>query len=257
MKLFVRLLGLGLLLFGQPRLLSAQEAASPQPCHDMLHLRDGSRLRGQITATLHDGKTLAFRTWGGAEMEILRADVQRIVQRCNDRAARVYNFREKGWYHHTRAGILPGQTYYGYSRPGLSFQHSSGWMFSRRLGVGLGTGMEFFDRSGNEPAVYPIFAEVRSYLLPRRITPFGALACGWSFSEKNRPSDWGSNEIWKGGWMAQATVGYRIGNNLTIQGGIRLQHRQREWSSSDWWIGSAGTDRILHKRLMLGIGLLL
>jgi hypothetical protein len=255
MKIFIRLLGLGLLLLGQPRLLSAQEAPAP-PCHDVLHLRDGSQLRGQIQATKDDGKTLVFRTWSGVELDIPRVEVTRILQRCNDRSLKTYHFKETGWFHNTRLGLLIGQSYYGDSRIGLQLQHSSGWMFSRVAGIGLGSGIDIFDAQGNEPAMYPVFAEVRGYLQPRRITPFYALAGGWAFSGKNSTSDWGWNESWKGGWMAQATVGYRIGNNVTIQVGIRLQHRQREWSSNGWGTDS-GTDQILHKRVMAGVGLLL
>lgn len=256
-KIFIRLLGLGLLL-GQPWLLSAQETAAPSPpCRDVLHLHKGSVLRGQIVATQNEGKTLLFRTWGGAEMEIARQEVLYIRQRCHDgRAPRSYTFREHGWYHHTRLGGLIGQTYYDGVRTGFQLQHSSGWMFSRFVGVGLGTGVEFFDGRGNEPAVYPVFAEVRGYLLPQRITPFYALAAGWGFSGKKGTSTWGETETWKGGWAAQATIGYRIGNYFTIQTGLRLQHRAREWSSP-WWNPDTNTDRLLYKRIMLGVGILL
>jgi len=256
MKISVRLLGLGLLLLGQPRLLSAQEATTPPPCRDVLYLRDGSVLRGQIIATKHDGVVFVFRAWGGAEMDIPRPDVLRIAQRCKHDGARTYDFRETSWYHHSRLGLLIGQTYYGDNRAGPQIQHSSGRMFSRLLGVGLGAGIDVFDGQGNIPTTYPIFAEMRGYLLPQRITPFYALAGGWGFSGKNRFNDWGWNETWRGGWMAQATVGYRIGNNFTVQAGFRLQHIRREWSSN-WWGADSSTDRILHKRLTVGVGLLL
>lgn len=257
MKIFIRLLGLGLLL-GQPWLLSAQETAAPAPpCRDALHLHDGSVLRGQVVAVKNDGKTLHFRTWGGAEMDIPRQSVRYIRQRCRDeQGAKPYTFQEHGWYNHTRLGSLIGQTFYDGIRTGFQVQHSSGWMFSRLVGVGLGTGMEFFDGLGNEPAVYPVFAEVRGYLLPQRITPFYSLAGGWGFSGQKGTNAWGEDEDWKGGWMAQAIVGYRIGNHFSIQTGLRLQHRVREWSSN-WWNPATNTDRLLYKRIMLGVGILL
>jgi len=258
MKISVRLLGLGLLLLGQPRLLSAQEATTPPPCHDVLYLRDGSQLRGQIQATKDSGSVLVFRTWNGVEMDVPRTEITKILQKCNNRTAKTYHFKETDWYHHSRMGLLIGQTYYRENRTGLQIQHSSGWMFSRLLGVGLGAGIDVFDGQGNIPATYPIFAEVRGFLFPQRITPFYALGGGWGFSKKNNAdnSAWGWSETWKGGWMAQAAVGYRIGNNFTVQAGFRLQHARREWSSN-WWGIESRTDRILHRRLMLGVGLLL
>lgn len=256
MKIFVRLLGLGLLLLGQPRLLSAQETSAPPPCHDVLHLRNGSQLRGQIQATKNEGNILVFRTWSGVEMDVPRTEINKILQKCNDRTAKTYHFKETDWYHHSQMGLLIGQTYYRESRTGLHLQHSSGRMFSRLLGAGLGAGVGVFDGQGNIPATYSVFAEMRGYLLPQRITPFYALAGGWGFVGKIDDDNWGWNETWKGGWMAQATVGYRIGNNFTVQAGFRLQHTRRELESN-WWGVESRTDRILHKRLMLGLGLLL
>lgn len=59
--------------------------------------------------------------------------------------------------------------------------------------------------------------------------------------------------------MTQAEIGYRVGNHLIVHGGFRLQRKYRDWASN--WGGPEGgirgTDRILHKRLVLGLGLLL
>ncbi len=259
MKIHVRHVGLGLLLLlGQPWFLSAQETmtAVPAKCHDILYLSDGSQLRGQITATLDNGAILSFKTWSGLAMDIPRASVKRIVQRCSeDKLPKVYDFRETGWYHHTRGGFLVGQTYFGENVTGIQLLHSSGRMFSRLLGVGLGVGVDHFGLDGSDVATYPVFAEVRSYLTARRVTPYLALGAGWAFSGNRTTGDFGRLENWSGGWMAQGDVGYRIGNNFTINLGVRLQQKRREWSSN-WWTQESGTDRILHARFVVGAGLL-
>jgi len=258
MKIHVRLLGLGLLLFWQPRFLSAQETpVAPAKCHDILFLTDGSQLRGQITATLDNGAILSFQTWSGLTMEFPRTQVKRIVQRCADsKSPKEYDFREKGWYHHTRGGFLVGQTYFGENVTGIQLLHSSGWMFSRHFGGGIGIGVDHFGFDGSDVATYPIFVEVRSYLAARRIAPYLSIGGGWAFSGTRTNDDFGRLETWSGGWMAQGDVGYRIGNNFTINLGVRLQQKQREWSSN-WWTFESGTDRILHTRFVVGAGLLL
>lgn len=261
MKHIFRVITLGLLLFWQPRFLTAQEAKPA--CKDILYMTDGGKLRGQVQALKANGDTLVFQTWSGIVFNLPKNQVKRIVQKCKDQQPlglnqiRPYSFKEKGWYHHTRMAALIGQAYYGSNRTGFVLQHSSGWMFKRQLGAGLGIGFEMFDPKGNDAATYPVFAEMRSYFFQKNTTPYATLGAGWAFTGNTANERWGQTDRWKGGWLVQAEVGYRIGNYFNIFGGIRLQHKQREWTSV-WGPDSGfGVDRILHKRFVLGIGLLL
>ncbi|MEQ1744609.1 MAG: hypothetical protein ABMA02_04230 [Saprospiraceae bacterium] len=262
MKIHVRLLGLGLLLLlWQPRHLSAQEAAPAPapapPCQDVLYMAEGSELRGQITATKDGGNTLVFRTWSGVEMDVARAKVKRIVQRCSGfKQTKLYDFKEKGWYHHTRGGFLVGGSYFGENAVGIQLHHSSGWMFNRLVGAGLGIGVDHFGTNGNDVVTYPIFAEFRSYLTARRIAPFVAINGGWAFAGSN-PGEFGTVQTWSGGWMGQANIGYRIGNNFTISMGVRFQEKTRDWTTNTWRGSETGTDHIVHKRFVLGMGIVL
>ncbi len=60
MKICIQLLGLGLLLFGQPQYLSAQ-TTNPD-CQDIIRLKNGSTLRGQIQEVKNEGQTLTFQS---------------------------------------------------------------------------------------------------------------------------------------------------------------------------------------------------
>ena len=254
MKTVLRMLGLGLLLLGQPRLLTAQDA---QKCHDILILRDGSRFHGQLTEM--SGDSLLFHLYTGPNIRLYSTQVKRIIQRCKGKEfQKPYTFKEKGWYHHTQGNVLIGQTYYGVNQTGFQLQHSSGWMLNRWLGIGLGLGADFFSpKSELEVATYPIFAEARGYVSSKPVTLFYTLGGGWAFTGRNSNSRWGYIDNWKGGWMAQGLVGYRLGNHFSVQAGIRLQQKHRDWSSS--WDPNVltGSDRILQKRLILGLGVLL
>lgn len=206
--------------------------------------------------------TLVFRTGSDLLLDIPMAQVRRIIQRCGDKKLvtgfrQPYNLPEHGWYHHTRTGALIGQAYYGFNEQGIYLQHSSGWLFSRLLGAGIGAGLDYFALGGSDAATFPVFAEVRGYLLPRRVSPFYSLGAGWGFIGHSNPDNWSSLDTWKGGWMAQVDIGYRIGQHFTVNCGFRLQQKKREWTSFWGPEGGYGTDRILHKRLVLGLGLLL
>lgn len=262
MKIIVQLLGLGLLLFGQPQILLAQ--SSDLDCQDIIRLQNGNTFRGQIEEINGEGQIIVFKTWNGIKFDLHREQIRKITQRCKEKKSvrmdqKAYDFQEKGWYHHTRAGLLVGQSYSGQNRQGVQLQHSSGKMFSRQFGLGLGAGVEAFSPEGNDVVSYPVFMEIKGFLRPKRISPFYSLSGGWAFpGRKTGDERWGYEDHWRGGWMAEAALGYRIGNHFTLQAGVRLQHKEREWQSNwGWGADRQGVDQILHKRLILAVGLLL
>lgn len=86
------------------------QGTSPSRC-DAVRLRDGIVLRGQLVATKAGGEVLVLRTDAGQELDIALSQVKRIHQYCAGPLP--YEFKERGWYHHSRLGFLPGQLYTG------------------------------------------------------------------------------------------------------------------------------------------------
>ncbi len=215
-------------------------------------------LRGQLVATKASGEVLVLRTDAGQELDIALSQVKRIHQYCAGPLP--YEFKERGWYHHSRLGFLPGQLYTGQMTLGLQVQHSSGWMFHRLLGVGVGIGVDFFDFYNHQPPVLPLFAEVRSYLLPHRLSPFVVVGSGISFCVNQKRGDQSGWELGhcRGGPMAQLLVGYRLGNRLTLNTGVRWQ---RLSSGRPSWVGWGANGQqhwqITNWRFVLNAGLLL
>ncbi|MBL7781339.1 MAG: hypothetical protein JNM22_08975 [Saprospiraceae bacterium] len=237
----------------------ASHAQDSLRCQDVVYMKGGSVFRGTISNYDLSG-TLTMTTWSGSKMEIPSNAVRRVIQDCKDRkqpkGERVYNFRERGWYHSTRVSALSGTNNLGYS-----LQHSSGFQLNRFCGIGVGIGLENFAPDQLDPVIMPLFVETRCYLLPRHITPFLSAGAGYSFITKEENSfNWlgGTNadlDDWHGGWMAYGQAGYRIGNHFIAFMGIRLQHLKYDWDSTPW--GGSGTDIHLKKRIQIGIGLLI
>ncbi|MBK7936918.1 MAG: hypothetical protein IPJ82_07390 [Lewinellaceae bacterium] len=245
------------LLFGSSRVFSQQSPEEAKNCKDIVYLKNGSVFRGKITE-MKPGGDLVMTTWSGIIMTLPENNVKRIVQRCRDQKKsepKLYNFKEKGLYNATRLGVLIGQNYLGSNSTGYSLYHSTGWMFHRRIGAGIGLGVETFNPDGRDATTYPIFAEVRGYFRAKNVTPFYSVTGGWAFTGKNGDSEWGFINDWKGGWLAKAQFGYRIGNNFTLFGGLSLQKKTLDWRSA--WGNEWGTDQILHKRFELGFGIIL
>ncbi len=252
MKTLSTLLIFSLLLFAAP--LFAQQ--NPGDCTDIVHLKGGSVLKGTIVEQTPEGN-IVIATWNGVNMTFPMDRVRKIVQKCKEEKGlpKPYDFKEKGLYNATRMGILAGQTYLGENTGGFTLYHSVGWMFRRWLGAGIGGGVEMFNTDGPEPATYPIFGEIRGYFQQKNVTPFYMVGGGWAFAGKNSNDQWGNIDSWEGGWTTKMQLGYRLGNHFTLYGGLCFQKKVRNWDSV--WGGERGQDRILHKRLELGIGLIL
>ncbi len=203
----------------------------PTAC-DVVRLKDGFRLHGQIIGTKGEGTLLVLRTYGGQELDIAFHRVKSIRQRCADE--KPYSFRERGWYHHTRLGFLWGQTHEGDLPLSFQFQHSSGWMFHRSFGIGVGTGLDFFEFSDCRPMVIPFFIELRSYLLARSGSPFLALGGGIGVNVLRCKEETFGRLYQPSGRMAQVLLGYRLNNRLILHSGLRWQHSELV-ESTGWW----------------------
>lgn len=228
-------------------------------CQDVVYLKGGSVFRGEILEYKVGGE-LKMKTWNGVPIQVPALNVKRIVQKCKSAKRggislnkKPYSFKDSGWYHASRISVLTGA-----SGVGASIQHSSGIKLNRLLGIGIGLGMENFKPYDGHAPTFPIFVELRGYLLQKNISPFYSLGLGYGFTGKRRNFvifD-GPDEHWKGGWMAQGHIGYRIGKHAFVQLGIRLQRKTRIWEQFGW-DNLSGVDRILHKRLDIGLGLIL
>ena len=235
--------------------LAAQPDSIRFLCKDIVKVMGNNRYVGTVTQ-IDSAGYLKITTWSGMLITLPRSIVTNIEQECVPRGKGGHwrrehpPFRETGWYQHSRFVLASGQT-----GGGLFLQHSIGYRFSHWLHTGLGTGIENFS-IGEEPANYPLFLECRAFLLSGRISPFLAAGGGWSWMGKSEVNTWnGEMETWKGGPLGFVQAGYRFGNHLIVYFGVRVQRQQRNWEQP--WGNWRGVDRIVKRRMEIGIGVYL
>ncbi len=246
-----------------PLIGQAQQPAQHEGCTDIVYLRDGSIYRGKVIEQTLEGP-LVIQTWSGMTLHLSQKKVRRVIQKCPDTgsarniaAPKPYSFQERGWFNATQLSYLAGNTWRGGVATGYSLHNITGYAFSRWIGVGLGIGVDTYSpylHNINQPT-YPVFVEARGYFLAKPVTPFYAAGAGWGFAGGGAEDRQGFTENWEGGWLAQLQLGYRMGNNFCMYGGLRFQRQNRDWTNI--WDFSYGKDRILHQRFELGFGLLL
>lgn len=123
---------------------------------------------------------------------------------------RKYLFRETGWYNATGFSGFGGRSG-SYLKMGIGLSTTTGYMFNRTVGLGLGIGKDNYSSRQGE-GLYPVFAEVRGYLKKKNNTPYYAVRAGYGFAFENEK--FGITQA-DGGLMLNPSVGYRFGGDKT------------------------------------------
>lgn len=230
--------------------------------NDIIYLKDGSRLSGRILSWELD-KGMQFELSTGATIYIEKDDIEKVDQDTesddisNYRFRRErkpsepkpYAFRETGWYQNTSGffniSILGG----------AGIHHAMGYRFNRFFGVGLGMGIETNDFTAFRKLL-PVFAEVRGFLLPKKISPYYAIKVGYAFGLRDELN--GTMGA-KGGIHFSPELGVRFGAgdvNYYLGLEYKLQNATFTWNGWDWSGGTIVTDHISYRRIELRTGLL-
>ena len=169
------------------------------------------------------------------------------------RPERPYLFDERGWYHSVSLGMNTNTV----SRAsgglfGFELATSFGYQYTRLLGGGLGISADFYHPQANE-MVFPIFAEVRGYLLPQAVTPYYSIRAGYGLVFRNEEVGLIDGE---GGYMFNPAVGWRLsgrkGMNMTLDFGLKFQKATFEtFQRSD-----RAVTELTYKRLHVRLGFL-
>lgn len=225
---------------------------------DMVYLKDGSRMEGQIISYLQ-GEKVILRLANGQEKEIADDQIAKIVQGvAKDPKRAAYKSGPKpitkGVYNSTMLSFALGG---GSTNAGLAlgagFANVTGYQFNRSLGLGFGLGLDNYTRRGE--TIYPLFLEARAFL-PSKSNDgnyYLSASAGWGFAFKR--SDLDITEA-NGGIMVYPAIGYRAytseGLDVNFDLGAKLQKASFVKIRSN---GDVEERDILYRRLVLRVGL--
>ncbi len=238
---------------------ASQSEMIDQKLVDIVWLKDGSQLSGTILKwELAIG--MEFQLSTGAIIIIPKVDINRVNQDTpfvhsfgRDRSVyvrspREYRFKEEGWYQNT-SGFLNFSP-----KGGAGLHHVIGYRFNRLLGVGLGAGVETHDFNWVRNII-PVFAEVRGFLLPKKISPYYAFKIGYGFALRDQLS--GTTEA-KGGFHISPEIGVRFGSgDVSYYLGMEYKIQNATFTNNDNFFGGGrATEKVSYRRMELRTGLL-
>lgn len=251
---------------------SLQLLFAQQSSQDVIYLKDGTAYWGTIIDEGVSSRVM-IRLSGGNVVVVEGRDIERIERGKKDtnkltpkkkkaepekkssklpKAPREYAFEEKGLYHATSIGALMGKE--ENSNPmGLAIHHTTGYLFNRWIGAGLGIGFDHYATGGTE-SVLPVFGELRGYLSKKKIAPFYAISGGYGFALRRIQKD---IEDAEGGWMFHPAFGLRIGadkrKNAFIDIGYRFQRAR--YTTLFPFSGDVQIREYQYRRLTLRLGM--
>lgn len=218
---------------------------------DVVYLKDGSIIRGTITAMEENKKvkieTLCENVWVFPAHEI---DSVTVEFKAFDPPL---DFSPSGYAVHGNVAMLVGDK--NTNGPGFSFQIINGYQFENGLYIGGGTGADFYDF-----AVVPVFADVRYHFFETRLTPFVYAQGGYAIPTEQRNPDDIYTPARRGGYRFNAGTGFRriINNHAAVVFTIGYQHQSlAEKKTEHWWWNQENietTTEYIYKRIELRIG---
>ncbi|MCB0653654.1 MAG: hypothetical protein KDC85_20420 [Saprospiraceae bacterium] len=157
--------------------------------------------------------------------------VPQVVQKPAPKKKRKYLFRETGWYNATGFSGFGGRSG-SYLKMGIGISTTTGYMFNRMVGIGLGIGKDNYSSRQGE-GLFPVYGEVRGYLKKKSNTPFYAIKAGYGMAFANEK--FGITQA-EGGLMLNPSVGYRFGGdktgNIYFEMGYKFQKQFIEKTST-------------------------
>ncbi len=239
------------------------------PYTDLVFLKNGSVFKSKIV-DYKQGDTITLEIAGGhilkfADSEVLKIQQVAAVMQKEPAAPVVIRERRKtldrdaypvkGGYGFA-ANSFSGQTGgpFGPTASIINFEAGGGYQFNRMLGVGLGTGYNYYDPDRGE-SIIPVFAEYRMYPFKKNLGPYFHLIAGWGFATKNE--SFGIVEA-KGGPLLHPAIGWRVAAGdkffFTFDIGTRFQKAQFT-QENQWWLPGRTVRDITYQRTTFRIGI--
>lgn len=147
--------------------------AQDEPRNDVVILKDGSIIRGQLVEYIVDDHLVIINLEG--ERREFTADR---VHQVNSKLPKLVSPKASGFINTTDLGILMSSQPWQGSQGSFSFHSVNSWQFEKLGMVGLGTGVEFLNSTMN----IPLYADVKLPLAKGNVVPYFGAFGGYTFS---------------------------------------------------------------------------
>ncbi|MEO6165899.1 MAG: hypothetical protein ABIO46_09855, partial [Chitinophagales bacterium] len=227
----------------------AKWSSAQSGLQDVVYLKDGSILRGNIIAQYADS-LVKIEIAGGSVLAVNRKQLDYIeykVRTVNpappERNDTPTVRRQHGYFNVTEMGVLPGSNfaydyYYGPSTSvGFTVQSIHGYRINPHFLTGAGLAIDFIQ--------YPmgqLFADGRWEILDRKTTPFIFADAGYGIPLASGSSDPSLQVTYHGGFTWGAGAGMRVNfrneGAFLMEVGYKMIKRSEEYDYDVW-----GTDK--------------
>lgn len=194
-------------------LLLLSSFASAQKFEDVVYLKNGSIIRGQIIENIPD-QYVKIQVAGGSIWVFQKDDILRISHEIPVKYQKIYEEKSKGFYNSSMLGLIVGGYSYYYNPVSLSLQITNGYKWQNKLYAGFTTGFEFL----KIPAM-PLRLEGRWDIFDSRISPYLKFSSGYIFPlDGTHTEEWEYN--YKGGFSFCPALGFR--SYFSLNSGLDL-----------------------------------
>ena len=238
-----------LLFSGALLLLSLAEARAQGPTEQVLYLKNGWVLRGQlISAPTAD--PIRLQTADRNEFAFRQAEVDSLRQRPLPPARNLaVAYKARGFGHFTELGALAGRnTSSSVNTSAFSFQTVNGYKFNQWVFAGLGVGADLYATQ----SLMPVFASLRGDFTRRgTLLPFYFLDAGYGFNITGRDNTLSQPVTYEGGSLWAAGVGMKVLFNNNTGFLLSLAYRtQRTTLTRE----AAAPERVVFERIAVRAG---
>ncbi len=225
-------------------------------------LKNGTVLQGQMIMSMFDDY-VSIKLSETEHMDVYYEKIDKIIFGVYEPEAEKemiketapWYFTKRGFMHWAEIGLVTGNSAI-YESAAYSLSMVNGFRFNPYFGLGLGVGIDGYDRLN----VLPVFASARGTLKMSKLSPFYFVNLGYG-AAWGRQQDFGFEyDKVKGGLMFQPGGGYQINfknSSLFFSLSYKLQHYDMTYHYFNDWAGSS--TEIREKRTMhrasFGVGL--
>jgi hypothetical protein len=226
------------------------------PMEDVVYLKDGSIIRGQIMEQV-PGESLRIRIMGGSEfvyrmdeVERIRKEESNLVQFSpkNLRKLRPISYRQPGLYQQIDGSLGFYQAQWGLAST-VSLHYKVLYNYNHWINVGLGMGLDPYE-SG---LITPVYAVFQGELMERKTAPHYFVNLGYGIGAAR---GWNVEQL-TGGLYVHAGLGWKINTRRRVDWIFHIGYKyQYTWQErQDWWTGGFLTGSRQYQRIVYGVSM--